>query len=60
MLSFVSDFLFINFIHMNLVLMKIRASERRFYQKITDIYAECSMDYDPESEITRTFVYEFK
>jgi len=34
---------------------EIRASERRFYQKITDIYAECSMDYDPESEITRTF-----
>ncbi|HOB85579.1 MAG TPA: RhuM family protein, partial [Bacteroidales bacterium] len=31
------------------------ASERRFYQKITDIYAECSIDYDPESEITRTF-----
>jgi len=34
---------------------EIRASERRFYQKITDIYAECSMDYDPESEITRIF-----
>jgi len=34
---------------------EIRASERRFYQKITDIYAECSMDYNPESEITRTF-----
>ena len=34
---------------------EIRASERRFYQKITDIYAECSIDYDPESEITRTF-----
>ena len=34
---------------------EIRASERRFYQKITDIYADCSMDYDPESEITRTF-----
>lgn len=26
---------------------EIRASERRFYQKITDIYAECSIDYDP-------------
>lgn len=25
---------------------EIRASERRFYQKITDIYAECSIDYD--------------
>ena len=32
----------------------IRASERRFYQKITDIYAT-SMDYDPNSEITQTF-----
>lgn len=34
---------------------EIRASERRFYQKITDIYAECSADYDPNSEITRQF-----
>lgn len=34
---------------------EIRASERRFYQKITDIYAECSADYDPSSEITQTF-----
>lgn len=34
---------------------EIRASERRFYQKITDIYAECSIDYDPKSEVTRTF-----
>ncbi len=32
----------------------IRASERRFYQKITDIYAT-SMDYDPNSEITQNF-----
>ena len=32
----------------------IRASERRFYQKITDIYAT-SIDYDPDAEITRTF-----
>ena len=32
----------------------IRASERRFYQKITDIYAT-SMDYDPNSEITQIF-----
>lgn len=30
---------------------EIRASERRFYQKITDIYAQCSYDYDPKSEI---------
>ncbi len=29
----------------------IRSSERRFYQKITDIYAECSADYDPNEEI---------
>jgi hypothetical protein len=32
----------------------IRASERRFYQKITDIYAT-SIDYDPNSEITQNF-----
>ena len=34
---------------------EIRASERRFYQKMTDIYAECSLDYDPKSESTVTF-----
>lgn len=34
---------------------EIRASERRFYQKITDIYAGCSIDYDPNSEITTEF-----
>lgn len=34
---------------------EIRASERRFYQKITDIYAQCSYDYDSKSETTRTF-----
>lgn len=34
---------------------EIRASERRFYQKITDIYAECSIDYQPKSEITQVF-----
>jgi hypothetical protein len=34
---------------------EIRASERRFYQKITDIYAECSLDYDPKSDLTQTF-----
>ena len=33
----------------------IRASERRFYQKITDIYAQCSVDYDRNSEQTRQF-----
>ena len=34
---------------------EIRASERRFYQKITDIYAEASIDYDPNAKITRIF-----
>jgi hypothetical protein len=34
---------------------EIRASERRFYQKITDIYAQCSVDYDPKAEITLVF-----
>ena len=33
----------------------IRGSERRLYQKITDIYAECSIDYNVSSEITRKF-----
>jgi len=33
----------------------IRASERRFYQKITDIYAEASIDYDKDAPITRKF-----
>jgi hypothetical protein len=33
----------------------IRSSERRFYQKITDIYSLCSADYDVNSETTRQF-----
>jgi len=33
----------------------IRASERRIYQQITDIFAECSIDYDPYSETTQIF-----
>lgn len=33
----------------------IRASERRIYQQITDIFAECSIDYDPKSETTKLF-----
>ncbi|MBI5066002.1 virulence RhuM family protein [Candidatus Woesearchaeota archaeon] len=33
----------------------IRSSERRIYQKITDIFVECSIDYDPKSEITKEF-----
>ena len=34
---------------------EIRASERRFYQKITDIYARCSADYSLDSPITKDF-----
>lgn len=33
----------------------IRASERRIYQQVTDIFAECSIDYDPHAEITKNF-----
>ena len=33
----------------------IRASERRIYQQITDIFAECSVDYDPRSDVTQNF-----
>jgi hypothetical protein len=33
----------------------IRANERLFYQKITDIYEKCSIDYDPRSPLTRDF-----
>jgi hypothetical protein len=33
----------------------VRSSERRVYQKITDIYAECSADYEPSSQISREF-----
>ncbi len=34
---------------------EIRASERRFYLKIADIYEQCSIDYDRDAEITRSF-----
>lgn len=34
---------------------EIRASERRFYLKITDIYEQCSIDYDKSAETTKTF-----
>lgn len=34
---------------------EIRASERRFYQKITDIYSQCSVDYDKDAPITHQF-----
>jgi len=33
----------------------IRASERRIYQQITDIFAECSIDYDSHSQTTKDF-----
>lgn len=33
----------------------IRTSERMFYQKITDIFAECSIDYDKDSDMAITF-----
>jgi hypothetical protein len=34
---------------------EIRASERRFYLKITDIYEQCSIDYDAHADTTKTF-----
>lgn len=34
---------------------EIRASERRAYQKIADLFEQCSCDYSPTSELTRTF-----
>lgn len=34
---------------------EIRASERRFYLKITDIYEQCSIDYDKRADTTQTF-----
>ncbi len=34
---------------------EIRASERRFYLKITDIYEQCSADYDKDAEVTKRF-----
>src|SRR3989344_8188326 len=33
----------------------IRSSERRMYQKVTDIYSQCSADYNPNGEITKLF-----
>ncbi len=40
----------------------IRVSERMFYQKITDIFSECSIDYnrDRDSEITKNFIKQYK
>lgn len=34
---------------------EIRVSERRFYQKITDLYSQGSIDYDPQSPVTQKF-----
>jgi hypothetical protein len=34
---------------------EIRASERRFYLKITDIYEQCSIDYNKDADITQKF-----
>ncbi len=34
---------------------EIRASERRFYLKLTDIFEQCSIDYDAHADITKTF-----
>lgn len=42
------------FDHLLAEIREIRASERRFYQKITDIYAT-AMDYSAEADITQTF-----
>ena len=37
------------------IIKEIRTSERRFYQKVTDIFAECSIDYNSNSEIAQDF-----
>lgn len=42
------------FDHLLAEIREIRASERRFYQKITDIYST-AIDYNPDTEITRAF-----
>lgn len=42
------------FDHLLAEIREIRASERRFYQKITDIYST-AIDYNPDAEVTQTF-----
>ena len=37
------------------LIRSIRASERRIWQQITDIFAECSIDYDKDAQITQDF-----
>lgn len=39
---------------------EIRASERRAYQKITDVFEQCSYDYDKNSETQRIFMPLFR
>lgn len=34
---------------------KIRTSERMLWEKVTDLYSQCSYDYDPQSDVTRNF-----
>lgn len=41
-------------------IQEIRASERMFYEKITDIFRDCSIDYDPKSPITQKFYAEMQ
>lgn len=38
----------------------IRASERRIYQQVTDIFAVCAIDYDAQSPITRDFLERYR
>lgn len=37
------------------IIKEIRTNERRFYQKVTDIFADCSIDYNKNSEIAKDF-----
>ncbi|WP_298062028.1 virulence RhuM family protein [uncultured Rikenella sp.] len=41
-------------------IQEIRASERMFYEKITDIFKDCSVDYDPKSPISQKFYAEMQ
>lgn len=41
-------------------IQEIRASERMFYEKITDIFRDCSVDYDPKSPISQMFYAEMQ
>ena len=37
------------------IIKEIRTSKRRFYQKVTDIFTECNIDYNKSSEIANDF-----